>query len=408
MHVHQTAEPTPDPIAEILFLGARLNPTPEQRSRLAQLLRTEVDWDRLEAMTFFHGVHTLLHVNLKSLPGGSIPADRAAAWQQRSVMTGFRNLYLTRELHVLLARLTGAGIPCIPFKGPVLAQEMYGNLSLRRFSDLDVLVPRHEAVRAKDLLVADGYKPSLEVSGAWESAYLRFQHHYKCVRPDGEIREIHWAVATRAFSFDLPFEEMWESRRTITLTDRPVATLSPELMLLALCVHASSHCWDRLLLVCDVAALVTKHPQLDWSRVWQRASVAGCVRIVRLGLNLARNVLGAALPEGLAAELEGDPALQRLAKNVVGRLSDPVPCFADTAAGGLFHLRMRERLRDRLAYLAYNDAVTPHVCDREFLQLPDALYPLYYAVKPLRLALKPFFRRPAATDAVRAGQASDQ
>ncbi|NBB85279.1 MAG: hypothetical protein GVY12_03535, partial [Bacteroidetes bacterium] len=60
----------------------------------------------------------------------------------------------------------------------------------------------------------------------------------------------------------------------------------------------------------------------------------------------------------------------------------------ESLAAYRFHLQMRERWRDRRAYLAHlaTLAVQPTAKDRAFVPLPRALDPLYYAVRPLRLA----------------------
>ena len=55
--------------------------------------------------------------------------------------TTMSNLYLTQEMLKLLSAFRKKGIPAIPYKGPVLAQAVYGNVGLRQFGDLDITVP---------------------------------------------------------------------------------------------------------------------------------------------------------------------------------------------------------------------------------------------------------------------------
>jgi len=59
----------------------------------------------------------------------------------------------------------------------------------------------------------------------------------------------------------------------------------------------------------------------------------------------------------------------------------------DRAELSPFHLRAQERWRDRLRYCA-RVALTPTPGDWAWLRLPDALYPLYYVLRPIRLAVK--------------------
>ncbi|RXM21985.1 hypothetical protein EO238_26195, partial [Citrobacter sp. AAK_AS5] len=49
------------------------------------------------------------------------------------------------------------GIRLVPIKGPVLARLAYGDVALRQFEDLDLIVRRPDLVCAVDLLERDGF-----------------------------------------------------------------------------------------------------------------------------------------------------------------------------------------------------------------------------------------------------------
>jgi hypothetical protein len=49
---------------------------------------------------------------------------------------------LTAELCRLISLFAAADIAAIPYKGPVLGLFAYGNIALRRFVDLDVIVKK--------------------------------------------------------------------------------------------------------------------------------------------------------------------------------------------------------------------------------------------------------------------------
>ena len=63
-----------------------------------------------------------------------------------------RNLVLTAELLRLFNLFDQAEIPAISFKGPVLTQLLYGDFSLREFSDLDIVVREADVSKAEDIL----------------------------------------------------------------------------------------------------------------------------------------------------------------------------------------------------------------------------------------------------------------
>jgi hypothetical protein len=121
-----------------------------------------------------------------------------------------------------------------------------------------------------------------------------------------------------------------------------------------------------------------------WGRVLEQAEASGSMRILLLGLLLANNLLGAALPEGIAQRLQTDPSVTRLGAQVRAQLfreADGSPKAFETL---LFRLRGRERLRDKFRYCVHRPT-TLTAGDWALLHLPDALFPLYYLLRPIRL-----------------------
>ena len=54
--------------------------------------------------------------------------------------------------------LESNGINAIPYKGPVLANLAYGNLSFREFGDIDILINKSDALKAKEIMISNGYE----------------------------------------------------------------------------------------------------------------------------------------------------------------------------------------------------------------------------------------------------------
>jgi hypothetical protein len=115
-----------------------------------------------------------------------------------------------------------------------------------------------------------------------------------------------------------------------------------------------------------------------------------------LGLFLGKALLGAFLPEKIGKQVEADPMVKGLARQVQQRLSREPNGSPGLWESSIFHLKAREKLKDRIWYcnrLAVN--TTPG--DWTFQSLPDSLLPLYYLIRPVRLAgkygLKPLWGR---------------
>src|SRR5207247_10696100 len=162
--------------------------------------------------------------------------------------------------------------------------------------------------------------------------------------------EIQWRIAPRYFSFPLDYGSLWERLRPIVLGDRKVLTLSPEDSLLILCVHGAKHLWERLGWICDVAELVRAHDGLDWRRAVEQAVESGSERMLFLGLFLASDLLGAALPVSVSQAVLADPSVKALGAGVRERLLTEADGMQGFIQASLFHLRVRDRMRVRARF----------------------------------------------------------
>jgi hypothetical protein len=202
--------------------------------------------------------------------------------------------------------------------------------------------------------------------------------------------DLHWAITERFFSFPLDPERLWERRSRVSLGGSDVWTFSPEDSLLVLCVHGSKDTWERLKHVCDVAEFVHAHRDMDWGRAVKRAGSLGSERMLFLGLLLAKDLLETPLPEEVSRRAHADPAVGELVRRISERLfrtiDDSPSRFAEIPFRPI-HLKMRERLRDKVRYLV-RLATTHTVGDWMALPLPKPLFSLYYVVRLVRLAGK--------------------
>ncbi|MBV9851283.1 MAG: nucleotidyltransferase family protein [Armatimonadetes bacterium] len=389
-------------VDEILLCCARTRLESERDERIKALLQTGTDWARLLEAASQHAMMPLLYWHLSAL---SPPAVPSTAWKrlrdQSSRITG-HNLLLAGELLALLTQFEANSIPAIPFKGPLLAAFVYDNLALREANDLDILMRRADLLRAKDLLLSQGYRPVTERTAAQEAALLRSHWEYEFVREDGQVMvELHWQITPhwevlpKPGPSPLDFECLWQRRRTIPLLGAGIAGLSPEGLLLILCVHGAKHLWRRLSWIVDVAELIRVHGgDTDWERVLADAGQMDARRMVLLGLLLARDLLAAPLPAIAERKIQADVVVQRLATQVSAWLFRPIGQRVGLSKECAFHLHIREKWQSRLPYLRHYlrafllTMVTPNAEDRSFIRLPTSASWLYYLLRPMRLAGK--------------------
>jgi hypothetical protein len=120
----------------------------------------------------------------------------------------------------------------------------------------------------------------------------------------------------------------------------------------------------------------------------------GNERMLLLGLFLASDLLGAALPEEVSQRVRADPIVKVLAEWTCEQLfresnrpAGLLEGHEGAPAFHIFHLKVRERLQDRIRYLVSKPTALRGE-DLELLPLPKFLFPLYYVLRMIRLTGK--------------------
>ncbi|HEX2520909.1 MAG TPA: nucleotidyltransferase family protein [Terriglobia bacterium] len=372
------------PEDEVLLLVGRVDKGSEIVERLTSLLQRDLDWEYLLNSARRHGLIPSLHQRLSSLEVDSVPAEAKTQLQDESrALQGF-NLLLTREMLRVLGLLEAEGIRAIPFKGPALAMMAYGNLALRQFNDLDFLLQLGDIPRARAVLSLHGYRSQHSLGRVQEDAYLRSLCQLPLLHKATSILvELHSKVTPRDFSFSAD-QTFWQRLIPVSLLQKEVLTFSREDLLLILCVHGAKHVWCCIGWICDVANLLSVSPGIDWGQVTDQARRMGCERMLRLGLFLAHDLLEAPLPDLVFQEVHKDSVVQRLAERVCKQLFPSSGSDLSAFSNALFHLQVREHLRDGSRY-SLSLALAPTLADWSMLAVPARLSFLYYPARFIRL-----------------------
>jgi hypothetical protein len=348
-------------------------------ARIKTLLQIDLNWDYLTQLAARQRVMPLLYWNLNHLCPEMVP---------RSVLSQLRgdfhaniqhNLHLMNELLTLLTCFEQQHIPVIAFKGPVLAVVAHGNLALRQFCDLDLLVAQQDVSMAQVLLRSLEFK--LEHQLSWESHFVEMQRQISV--------DLHHQLSPHYFPLKLGFDDLWKRVEPISLAGTSVLSFRAEDLLLILCVNVAKDLWvndARLSQICDIAELMRSHPQMDWPSVINLARRLGCYRILLMCLSLVSHLLGVSLAVEVYAAIAAEPMSRILAMQAEPQLLClERPQILTNRQGLLFYWRVKERLWDKILYF-----IIPHEEDFKALQLPSRLSFLYYLIRPIRLGVKIF------------------
>ena len=294
------------PESELLVWCARTVVSDDLKESIRRRVVEPLDWSIVWDMARYHGVCPLLYRNLATLCAEIVPPEFLTQLRQKVQAEALLNRSLARELVVLCEALTGHGIPVIPVKGATLAVLAYGDLALREFADLDLLVSETSIPEAQRVLLSQGYERKTNEGEANQSDHDEGPYHvFVKKRPISRV-DLQWVMAHQHFTFRLDRPEVWRAQHPIVLENKRVPGLAPEILLIVLCVHGSKHAWEQLKWVCDVAELLRSHQELDWNQIYSHASNWHCRRMLHMGLSLAHRLLDAPLPQMVSERLKDD------------------------------------------------------------------------------------------------------
>lgn len=273
----------------------------EKTERLSRVSAEE--WHGVVELARQHSVTPLLYHHLKPLDL-LLPGELVENLKQEYLKQALRNIRLYQELSKLLRLLQEKNIAVIVLKGAYLAETVYDNIGLRSMSDVDLLVKKGDLLRVEQELLASGGMPE-----DCNRVITQYNHcfGYKLLK-SGLRMEIHWTIRDSDHPFQIDVEGLWSRAQPVTLAQAPAWALSPEDLLLHLCLHTAKHAYEmQVRMLCDISEVVRRHGTgLDWQEIGARARQWGILRAVYLFLRLAQELLGVAVPADWLASLRPD------------------------------------------------------------------------------------------------------
>ncbi len=268
-------------------------------------LTRQTDWRAFCSLAHRTSLAPLAYDRLRRHPA-FVPEDILDWLRTQYYETVGRNLLQLNNAHEVTAKLSAGGIPVLVLKGLVLAHFGLG-LRVRRFSDLDLLVRRHDVEAAATILRSLGY---FEVPGpphGFHQGYIRVNHG-----PPAGI-EVHFDLIDRYDSTIRPdVASVWDRSLEFNILGHSVR--APELsdhLLLAM-IQLANHSWPPRLLA-DIAALASRWSQvIDWESLVARAEAWRMRALMGSTLHIMTSMLQVHLPASVRSYVEPESYLRRV------------------------------------------------------------------------------------------------
>ena len=270
--------------------------------------------DALVTQACAHSVAPLLRRRL--LQQGlfaALPEPARARLDAVYVDSAARAMARYRELERLLERFADANVAAVALKGIYLAKAVYAEPALRPMADIDLLFRVEDLERAQAVLFALGYtreEPDRPVTD-----YASGSHQLSAFQRGGLLGvDVHMRLEAPDAPFAIDLDGIWQRARPWSVNGQSLLALSPEDLLLHLCLHATYHHRFRIGLIAlvDLREVIRRAP-LDWERFVARARAWRAQTPAYLGLALANRLVGATVPAPVLAALapaeDGEDAL---------------------------------------------------------------------------------------------------
>lgn len=233
---------------QLLLLCACTRVDTNNQKKIISLAKSGLDWNYLLKLTERHKLQQLLYWQLNMIIGGELPADDLRYLRDFFRNNTRKNLFYMREIVNIVKLLNQMSIESFPYKGPILAQQVYGDLSMRQFGDLDLLVKKEDVIIIKKILISHGYEPEYDLDSIQEQNYMNSQRELKFINEaKGISLELHWKFSGIFLKLPPNAEKLLlKNLNSINIGGVTIPDISPENLILILSIHNASHYWSRL------------------------------------------------------------------------------------------------------------------------------------------------------------------
>ncbi len=320
---------------------------------------TQIDWEQIFRWAEEQNLQAVMYQCVKELPDGFGPDEQLQKkWQNKTVYIGIMQACQNAELYSLIDSCTKENIWTLPFKGVFLAA-MYPEPLLRASGDLDILILKEQADRARKLVESRGYH--LVEDETLETVFV--------YNKDMFIIELHTCLweelyGERAMSLKNMSLTEQNSYQNIRIEGKELQTLGVQEFLIYQIYHIAKHfsiSGMGIRHLTDLALYVNKNiEQLDikafWASIQKLNYTTFCDYIFKICTEYFEMTDSILLPTMKKIPIKEDNLIK--------------DCFE----GGVFGLRTTDRRHARNIIRPYLEN-TEKVPDGHLLLVTDMLFP---------------------------------
>lgn len=383
---------------ELVLLTAQVEMDQWRIRRVNDLLSTSeakpIRWERVYNYSVSQRVFPLVLKNLQKHFSDYIPGQYIDQWRQEQELRAAKNLSMLSRLFSCLQILTEHEIKAVPFKGPGFTLNVYGDLALRDYCDLDILIFKTDLPHAVELLQKNNYSPVFSLGSNQLKILSKFDNEFGLVHKDGISIDLQWELTGGYFQKGLTLGQLEGQLQQSSWFGRNISQFSNEDMIVYLAVHGCQHLWRQLDNICCLSEQMKKiersGERIDWDIVLEKTETLGCSRMVKIALNLCAKLFGHEFPPRVSEFLQSDQQALQLSDQFVSSLIEVDSWSFASAKSRRFsrlQLAMLDNTTQKINYGLYL-LFCPTRHDIELMRLPRYLCQFYYLLRPVRLLIE--------------------
>lgn len=344
-------------------------------------LFSDIDWKLFIKLAMYHRVYPIIYLQLKKMDQNLIPKNVIETVRTEYNKNTFRMLFLSREIEKISRLFLENNIRMLVLKGPVLAHDLYGNISLRTSLDIDILVSLPDLDKVDELLLQIGYVKHEFFSTFLDDWKWRI-HHLDYIHHQGNfLLEVHWRFHPGPVK-EPNFDELWERKRKSTLTNYPVYYFGQEDLFLYLVTHGARHGWSQLSWLVDIDKVVEKG--FDLGKLNKLLKKYQCLHIGGQALILISELFNTATIEQTNILKIGKKS-RKLARKALFFIKEIVTIDEDQITKDIndyFNSYLSSLLSTQQKLIFVLNFFYPYPMDAEIIRLPRGLRFLYVPLRP--------------------------
>lgn len=315
-----------NPETELLFTCTRQDFLKTHSKKIIEICRNneEIKWDYVYSTAESHGVEALIYYNLKSVSANiaNIPSAMVETFRRGYMSSIVRASKIAEKVQEILSFFNHKSIDVMLLKGTALEilgvyEKPWHSLS----SDIDLIIKSTET----------------ELSQGDKREIIDFLQNFLpwC---EWELYEHHDVSMNNVLPID--FQQIWQDAIKTTFSKQDVFVMSPEDLLISVCINSSRKRFFRLKSLYDISEIVAKQSylNLNWENMVRKAKDYHCNDIVYAALFIANITLDCKIPEQVFNNLAINPIKAKIIRYLSKRqyFSSPLDTYSNLNIGRNF------------------------------------------------------------------------